>query len=181
MKEETEEALRRDREFMKEFRKKQKILDERAKALEERYRRIMEGNEPTTREQYISVRGITYHIVGGIVPNVPTFKLPLNFNTPHMEDNLYNYYTKTFPSPEGELTIDFREGKKTGIVQIKLNESFVKANGYNSLRELLDDMTGGYENIKATFGNIPEWITVIEKADGTTEFGFMNYAPVGNA
>lgn len=67
-----------------------------------------------------------------------------------------------------DMPITFRKWKNAdGYVEIKVNENFARANGYNSVKEMIKG-TIGESKLKEVFGCVPEWI----RANGKGEFFF---------
>lgn len=60
-----------------------------------------------------------------------------------------------------QLPITFRVWKNEPIIEVKIDNNFAKANGYNTVSEMFKDGEGGKEII-AELGRVPEWLRVTE-------------------
>jgi hypothetical protein B2_09778 len=65
------------------------------------------------------------------------------------------------------LPITFRCWKDgSGIIEIRVDANFAKANGYQSVEDMAEK-TIGKAKIKEMFGDVPDWIRVDQNGDFT--------------
>ena len=57
-------------------------------------------------------------------------------------------------------------------VELKVNDNFAKANGYQSVEDMVE-RTIGKEAFLSMYGRIPQWITARLTSDGRGEFYFQ--------
>lgn len=62
------------------------------------------------------------------------------------------------------LPITFRVWKDNPIIEVKIDNNFAKANGYESVSNMFKEAQGAKEII-AELGRIPEWVRVNEDGD----------------
>lgn len=81
-----------------------------------------------------------------------------------MEDSNYFYYAMPY---EGKQ-ITFRQGRRSGVVQMKLDDAFAQANGYSDREAAIRSMPDA-EEVTKRLGMVPEWITITPDM----QFGFF--------
>lgn len=57
-------------------------------------------------------------------------------------------------------------------VELKVNDNFAKANGYQSVEDMVE-RTVGADTFCKMYGRVPEWITATITADGKGRFYFQ--------
>ena len=57
-------------------------------------------------------------------------------------------------------------------VELRVNDAFAKANGYQSVADMVE-RTVGADTFYKMYGRVPEWITARLTADGRGEFYFQ--------
>ncbi len=57
-------------------------------------------------------------------------------------------------------------------VELKVNNNFAKANGYQSVEDMVE-RTVGADTFYKMYGRVPEWITATITADGKGRFYFQ--------
>ena len=57
-------------------------------------------------------------------------------------------------------------------VELKVNDNFAKANGYQSVEDMVE-RTVGADTFYKMYGRVPEWITATITADGKGRFYFQ--------
>lgn len=64
------------------------------------------------------------------------------------------------------LPVTFRFWKFTDIVEIRVDEYFAKANGYTSVKDMVNQ-TVGQAKMDELFGGVPDWIRASPNGDFT--------------
>ena len=73
-----------------------------------------------------------------------------------------------------DLPITFRCWKDgSGIIEIRVNANFAKANGYQSVEDM-SEKTIGKAKFEEMFGGVPDWIMVDQNGD----FTFVGVNPI---
>lgn len=71
----------------------------------------------------------------------------------NLEDSeFFHYFTRVYDG----ITITFRQWKSTGDVDELLDDSFAKANGYDSIDAMIED--SNLINFIAEYGYTPTWL-----------------------
>ncbi|MDD3040201.1 hypothetical protein [Bacteroides sp.] len=64
------------------------------------------------------------------------------------------------------MPITFKRWKQTDIKEIRVNEYFAKANGYTSVKDMVNQ-TVGQAKMNELFGGVPDWIRASPNGDFT--------------
>ena len=63
-----------------------------------------------------------------------------------------------------DFPVVFRQSKCKDYCEVKFDNNFAKASGFQDINDLIEKLYG-LERFKNIFGNIPEWIEVLETGD----------------
>jgi hypothetical protein len=80
----------------------------------------------------------------------------------------YNIYERGFNNYKQQFRM-----WHNGVTEMKFDDQFAKANGYENIQDLINKMKGMREYIIQAFGKVPDWISV----DPAT--GFIGFTILG--